>query len=169
MGAAVGTSGGKGDVNIELNIVPFIDVMSCLAAFLLATAVWSNIAQINIQPKGKNRDVQQVQQDEDRVTLSVLIEHDQIWVDLSRVAVFQPIPKIGDNYDWAKFESTLKEHEASAFFGPDRTDMELAADSTTASPVNYQDIITAMDIAVKSGFPDVGLTDPAGLTAPPQR
>ena len=54
MGASVGTEG-KGSVNVELNIVPFIDLLSCLTAFLLVTAVWVNIAQISIQPKGKSR------------------------------------------------------------------------------------------------------------------
>src|SRR5499426_4376456 len=98
MGAAVGAEGKK-SVNIELNIVPFIDLMSCLTAFLLVTAVWVNIAQINIQPKGKSRDQAQVQQDDERVILSVLVQSDRIWVGLSRVNEFQEIPKKGDEHD----------------------------------------------------------------------
>jgi len=167
MGAAVGAGDGKKSVNVELNIVPFIDLMTCLAAFLLVTAVWVNIAQINIQPKGKTRDTQNVQQDDEHVTLSVLVQSDKIWVGLSRVNEFQEIPKKADDQDWEKFETTLKEHKASAFF-TDRTDLEIAAESTTQAPVKYQDIIHAMDIAVKVGFVDVGLTDPAGLAARPQ-
>lgn len=167
MGAAVGTGGGKGDVNVELNIVPFIDLMSCLTAFLLVTAVWVNIAQINIQPKGKNRDTSQVQQDDEHVTLSVLVQAERVWVGLSRVNEFQEIPKKGDGeMDWDKFETTLKEHKASAFFA-DRADIEIAAESTTQQPVKYQDVIQAMDVAVKVGFIDVGLSDPAGLAARP--
>jgi biopolymer transport protein ExbD len=165
MGASVGT-GEKGSVNVELNIVPFIDMMSCLTAFLLITAVWVNIAQINIQPKGKSRDTAQVQQDDEHVTLSVLVQSDRIWVGLSRVNEFQEIPKKGDSQDWDKLETTLKEHKASAFFA-DRSDMEIAAESTTAAPVKYQDIIYAMDVAVKVGFVDVGLSDPQGLSARP--
>jgi biopolymer transport protein ExbD len=138
-----------------------------LTAFLLVTAVWVNIAQINIQPKGKNRDTQQVQQDEEHVTLSVLVQSDQIWVGLSRVNEFQPIPKKADGtQDWDKFETTLKEHKASAFFN-DRNDLEIAGESTAQAPVSYQDIIHAMDVAVKVGFNSVGLTDPAGLAARP--
>lgn len=167
MGAAVGTGGGKGDVNVELNIVPFIDLMSCLTAFLLVTAVWVNIAQINIQPKGKNRDTANVQQDDEHVTLSVLVQADRVWVGLSRVNEFQEIPKKGDDHDWDKFETTLKEHKASAFFS-DRSDIEVAGESTSQSPVEYQNVIRAMDLAVKVGFIDVGLTDPAGLAARPQ-
>ncbi|MBL9018479.1 MAG: biopolymer transporter ExbD [Myxococcales bacterium] len=165
MGAAVGTDE-KGSVNVELNIIPFIDLMSCLTAFLLVTAVWVNIAQINIQPKGKTRDTSNVQKDDETVTLSVLVQADRIWIGLSRVNEFQEIPKKGDEHDWEKFETTLKEHKASAFFA-DRTDLEIAAESTTTSPVKYQDVIKAMDFALKVGFIDVGLSDPAGLAARP--
>ena len=166
MGAAVGTDE-KGSVNVELNIIPFIDLMSCLMAFLLVTAVWVNIAQINIQPKGKTRDQSNVKPDEETVTLSVLVTNEQIWLGLSRVNDFQSIPKIGSEHDWAKFETTLKEHKASSFFA-DRKDIEIAAESTTAAPVPYQDIIHAMDVAVRVDFIDVGLSDPAGLAARPQ-
>ena len=165
MGAAVGADE-KGSVNVELNIIPFIDLMSCLTAFLLVTAVWVNIAQINIQPKGKTRDTSNVQKDDETVTLSVLVQADRIWIGLSRVNEFQEIPKKGDEHDWEKFETTLKEHKASAFFA-DRTDLEIAAESTTTSPVKYQDVIRAMDVALKVGFIDVGLSDPAGLAARP--
>jgi biopolymer transport protein ExbD len=167
MGASVGTEG-KGSVNVELNIVPFIDLMSCLTAFLLVTAVWVNIAQINIQPKGKTRDQSTVIEDEEKVVLSVLVQSDKIWVGLSRVNEFQDIPKLpSGEQDWDKFETTIKQHKTSAFFS-DRSDIEVAAESTLQSPVKYQDIIHAMDLAVKVGFLDVGLSDPAGLAARPQ-
>jgi len=133
MAASIGT-GDKKSVNIELNIVPFLDLMSCLTVFLLAAAVWVNIAQINIQPKGKSRDQAQVQQDDERVILSVLVQSDRIWVGLSRVNEFQDIPKKGDDQDWEKLETTLKEHKSSTFF-EQRSDLEIAAESTTAAPV----------------------------------
>lgn len=165
MGGSIGPKDKK-SVDVELNIIPFIDLLSCLTAFLLVTAVWVNIAQINIQPKGKSRDTSNVQTDEETVTLSVLVQADRIWVGLSRVNEFQEIAKTAEGHDWAKFETTLKDHKASAFFA-DRADLEIAAESTMAQPVNYQDVISAMDVAVKVGFVDVGLSDPAGLAARP--
>lgn len=165
MGAAIG-AGDKGSVNVELNIVPFIDLMSCLTAFLLVTAVWVNIAQINIQPKGKTRDNGNPEPEE-IVRLSVLVQADRIWVGLSRVNEFQEIPKLpSGEMDWQKYETTLKDKKASAFF-QDRSDLEIAGESTAQSQVKYQDIIKAMDVAVKVGFIDVGLSDPAGLSARP--
>lgn len=168
MGAAVGTGGGKGDVNVDLNIVPFIDLMSCLTAFLLVTAVWVQIAQLDLQPKGKSRDPSQIKDDEEKVVLSVLIQKDRIWIGQSRINEFQPIERTGDPAAyWATYRTSLDEIKKSAFF-IDRTDIEIAAESLSdENKVVYQDIIQAMDIAKSIGFEDIGLTDRDGLTAKP--
>jgi biopolymer transport protein TolR len=168
MAASVGTGTQKGR-NIDLNIVPFIDLMSCLTAFLLVTAVWVNTAQLNIQPKGRARDAPPCESDPrcEDPKLSILVEPDAITVGVSRVNDFQKIPRLPSGApDWAMLETTLKVHKGSTFF-VDKTDIEIAANSTTGSPVDYQTLIAAMDIAVKSGFIDVGLTDPNGLSARP--
>jgi biopolymer transport protein ExbD len=167
MGAAIGADDKK-SVNVELNIVPFIDLMSCLTAFLLVTAVWVNIAQINIQPKGKSRDSQVRENDEELVQLSVLVQADKIWLGLSRINEFQSIDKTADGqHNWEELEIKLREQKSSTYFA-DRTNIEIAGESTDNSQVSYQDIVSAMDRAIKAGFIDVGLSDPAGLAARPQ-
>jgi biopolymer transport protein ExbD len=42
-----GGHGGRRSVNMELPLIPFIDFLLCLVAFLLVTAVWSQMARIN--------------------------------------------------------------------------------------------------------------------------
>ena len=46
--------------NIELNLVPFIDLMSVLITFLLITAVWTQVSMIQIGSSlyGKKSDSQ---------------------------------------------------------------------------------------------------------------
>src|SRR5688572_3318500 len=46
-------------VEAEPNLVPFIDIMSCLVAFLLLTAAWSGVAQLKAEqrPMGEAEDV----------------------------------------------------------------------------------------------------------------
>jgi biopolymer transport protein ExbD len=46
-------SGGSGtkSVNAELNLVPFIDFLSVLISFLLVSAVWTQLARINVTQK----------------------------------------------------------------------------------------------------------------------
>lgn len=163
MGAALGTDD-KGSVNVELNIIPFIDLMSCLTAFLLVTAVWVNIAKLDVKTAGRARD--QVATPPEDPELSVLIQADEIWIGVSRVNDYERIPKTAAGYDWAKFEELLKVHKSSAFFS-DKSNIQIAAESTRSEPVSYQQIVMAMDVAVKVGFADVGLSDPEGLAARP--
>jgi biopolymer transport protein ExbD len=95
------------------------------------------------------------------------VQADKIWVGVSRVNEFGEIPKIGQDHDWEKLKKTLEDHRKPGGFFQDREDLEIAGESTLQSPVKYQDIIRAMDIALIAGFKDVGLSDPAGLAARP--
>lgn len=47
--AGIDTGGGHGkhSLNHEIPLIPFIDFLLCLVAFLLVTAVWSQMARIN--------------------------------------------------------------------------------------------------------------------------
>ena len=166
MGAAIDT-GDKKSVNVELNIVPYIDLMSCLTAFLLVTAVWVNISQLDIKPAGRARESPPCDDGTcEDPKLSVLIDSDTVWVGVSRVNEFTPIPKTSAGYDWQKLGEVLKVQKKSPYFDG-KTGIEIAANSTGASPVAYHELVTAMDVAVQVGFIDVGLTDPDGLSARP--
>jgi biopolymer transport protein ExbD len=166
MAQALGTDQ-KNSVNVDVNIIPFIDLMSCLTAFLLVAAVWVNIAQLQNHPQGKGREAKCDLDDCDPMRLSVLLEGDDIWVGVSRVGDFQRIPKISTGYDWVKLEETLKAHKQSSYF-VDVDDLELAAASTNEHPVDYQSLVAAMDIAQKAGWGRVGVTEPRSLSAQPQ-
>jgi biopolymer transport protein ExbD len=166
MGQALGTADKK-SVNIDLNIIPFIDVMSCLTAFLLVTAVWISIARLETKPAGRAPGQPCLDGDCAEPRLSVLIDPDEIWVGVSRVNEFQKIPRTAAGHDWGKLEETLKQQKASAFFDH-KADIEIAAASSAGHPVVYQELIAAMDLAIKTGFVDVGITDPQGLSARPE-
>ena len=48
--------GGGGDrrkpLSADLNLVPYIDLLTCMVAFLLITAVWTQLATLQITQKG---------------------------------------------------------------------------------------------------------------------
>jgi biopolymer transport protein ExbD len=50
----VSTPGGDGGLNVELNLVPFIDLLSSLVLFLLLSAVWIQIASIQASVESKS-------------------------------------------------------------------------------------------------------------------
>lgn len=165
MGAAIGTEDSTKSRNVELNIIPFIDLMSCLTAFLLVTAVWVNISQLNTKAAGRGRDG--IDDPDPDPELSVLVEADEIWVGVSRIEEYERIPKTAEGHDWAKLELSLRAHKTTGLF-VENTVIQVAAESTKADPVPYQAMVLAMDVALKVGFSDVKITDPNGLAARPQ-
>lgn len=142
----------KGSVNVELNIIPFIDLMSCLTAFLLVTAVWVNIADVRNQQAGKQASDTP---SKEHPTIAILLDRDSIQVSQSPSGQGAEIAA----GDWDKLEATLK-----SFQETDPQRVEVAALSTDAHPINYQSLVIAMDTAIKAGYPDVGVTDPNSLT-----
>lgn len=160
MGVNFGTGDDKRNVNIEMNLVPFIDLMSCLTAFLLVTAVWVNIAQVNTKPVGRKADITTVIPPREP-RLSVLLDAEGIWVGEAMSGEIQHI--VG--HDWFALNVTLAAHKNGTFI--DRADLQLAAESVAGREVRYQDLITAMDVAHRAGFADVGITDPKGLETRP--
>ena len=48
MSVSLPGGGGKRGVDFDINLVPFIDLLSCLISFLLVTAVWTNLARIDV-------------------------------------------------------------------------------------------------------------------------
>ncbi len=161
MGAAVGTDD-KGSVNVELNIVPFIDLMSCLTAFLLVTAAWANIRQLPQQQKGLGLSSEKREDVEPKVELSVLVQETGVWVSLTRVLDFQRFDVKPAGQDWDGVVKLLKQHKKDYF--SDRDSASLAAENKVA----YQQLISAMDNLFVAGFSDVAVVAPSLLPAKPQ-
>lgn len=158
MGASVGTDTGGNTVDVELNVVPFIDLMSCLTAFLLATAVWSQYAQISIKPKGIGRKTEQKITDVDKIYASILITENEVWAGLT-VGDRRQISNDTEGPDWTGLRDVLKEFKELPVFA-DRADIEIAADDK----VDYQTVISTMDSAIAEGFNDIGFVDPNSLS-----
>ena len=49
--------GGKKALDAELNLVPFIDLLSCCISFLLITAVWTQIAGLQVASSGGGQQI----------------------------------------------------------------------------------------------------------------
>jgi biopolymer transport protein ExbD len=143
----------KGSVNVELNIVPFIDLMSCLTAFLLVTAVWVNVANLHNVPAGRARD--QIDTPE-HPKVAILLDADSIVVSATPSGQGVQLPA----NDWDQLATALKQFQLAE----ETPRVEIAALSTDAHPIAYQAIVLAMDTAMKAGFPEVGVTDPSSLT-----
>jgi biopolymer transport protein ExbD len=155
MGVSLG-SGDKKAVDVEIQVVPFIDLMSCLTAFLLVTAVWTQFAQINIKPKGLGREATKLD-DQNKIYASVLVTKNEVWVGQT-TGDLRRINKDGEQQDWQGLREVLDDYKKTTM--ADRTDIEVAAEDD----VIYQDIINAMDTAIAAQFRDIGFIDPGSLS-----
>jgi biopolymer transport protein ExbD len=149
-------STGRGSVNVELNIVPFIDLMSCLVAFLLATAVWVNIAQMRNNHVGKGEDTGPPEPD--KPAMSVLVDSEHIYVTRAPDGERRKL----DAHDWDGLARSIRE-----LGDKNPMPVEIAADSSREHPVPYESLIAAMDASLKAGYTNVGVVDPRSLTVRP--
>jgi len=161
-------TGGKG-VDVHLNITPFVDLMVCLTAFLLVTAVWTNLSQISIKPKGVgNPDNKQIDE-EQCVKAALEISKTGLWLGVGKGANLEKywtLPPKSKKFNWAGLKKALKEarpilkrENASAKCRSYQRQLQIGA----ADKITYQSIIWAMDTAISMNFSDVGLTDPLSL------
>lgn len=94
------------------------------------------------------------------VTLSIELTRERAWVGLSKVNEFEEVPKRGDDHDFDKLETILKEHRASAFFA-DRRDAQLAFDPEVVTA----DALRALETTCTADFNGIHLVSPDELAA----
>jgi biopolymer transport protein ExbD len=154
MGVSVesGGKGGKKSVNADLNLVPYIDLLTCMVAFLLITAVWSQLARLEAHQKGQGQAGEDTPP-EKVFKLVVLVNADgyNLVADQDQ----QPIPKRGDQYDVEKLGAELKKMKESH---PDKNDILVASEDA----IKFETLVKTMDVALTARFMDISLIDAGG-------
>jgi biopolymer transport protein TolR len=154
MGVSVDTGGksGKKSVNADLNLVPYIDLLTCMVAFLLITAVWSQLARLEAHQKGQGQAGEDTPPE--KVFKLVVLVNDSGF-NLVADQDQQPIPKKGDSYDYEKLGDELKKIKDTH---ADKTDIQVASDDS----IKFEVLVKTMDTALSSRFPDISLIDSGG-------
>jgi len=154
MGVSVDTGGkgGKKSVNADLNLVPYIDLLTCMVAFLLITAVWSQLARLEAHQKGQGQAGEETPPE--KVFKLVVLVNDSGF-NLVADQDQQPIPKKGDSYDYEKLGDELKKIKDTH---ADKTDIQVASDDS----IHFEILVKTMDTALSSRFPDISLIDSGG-------
>lgn len=154
MGVSVDTGGkgGKKSVNADLNLVPYIDLLTCMVAFLLITAVWSQLARLEAHQKGQGQAGEDTPPE--KVFKLVVLVNDSGF-NLVADQDQQPIPKKGDQYDFEKLGDELKKIKDTH---ADKTDIQVASDDS----IKFDTLVRTMDTALSARFPDISLIDSGG-------
>ena len=154
MGVAVESGGksGKKSVNADLNLVPYIDLLTCMVAFLLITAVWSQLARLEAHQKGQGQAGEDTPPE--KVFKLVVLVNDSGF-NLVADQDQQPIPKKGDSYDFEKLGDELKKIKDTH---ADKTNIQVASDDS----IHFETLVRTMDTALTARFPDISLIDSGG-------
>ncbi|MCY4321482.1 MAG: biopolymer transporter ExbD [Bdellovibrionaceae bacterium] len=139
--------------NVDLNLVPFIDLMSVCIIFLLITAVWTQVSMIqlgsSIYSKKTTDDIIEPP------PFSELILRVDVLQEGFRILLgkdFISVPKLSDeNYDKDKLIAILKKAKEQY---PEKMD----GVASVRDQVYYKHLIEAMDALLIAGFPQVSIT-----------
>ena len=149
-----GGHGGKKALDSEIPLIPFIDLLLCCVMFLLVTAVWNQLARIeaNQNTPGKPQ-----QGDPPPPKVKLILQVQASGYTLASSAGDRlSIPKQNDKYDVSELVAKIQDRRR---LEPNRKDIIVAPEDG----VEYADVVQAMDIVVGEGFPDMSLSDGAGL------
>lgn len=156
--AQVGSSGGRRDSNVDLNLVPFIDLMSVMITFLLVTAVWSQVAMIKLGSSiyGKQSDIDPTPPKPTvplRVNVTTLGYQIRLGAPNNKVRPYQEIdvPKLADGrFDVKGLLAKLQQIKDA---NPGKDDAVMGAQES----LTYDDMITGMDTILRAGFSQVSV------------
>jgi biopolymer transport protein ExbD len=128
--------GRRRGVSAELNLVPFIDLLSVCITFLLLTAVWTQVQALPVDQGTGEGDAG------DATPLTVHLRTDGISVGREAVA---GLAMTADEYDW---HGLLVAIDADRALHPDAADALLVTDDG----VQYQHMIRAFDRLRAEGY-----------------
>jgi biopolymer transport protein ExbD len=142
--------GDKKNVAVELNLVPFIDLMSVCIIFLLITAVWTQISMIQLGSSLYSKKTEAASLTEPPAhadipfRVNVLETGFDVLIGKERIS----IPLQGKKYNE---KALLKQIKKIKEIYPEKTDAIVAS----RDRVKYEYVVGAMDALLNGGFPEV--------------
>src|SRR5438067_511524 len=133
--------GGKKALDAELNLVPFIDLLSCCISFLLLTAVWTQIAGLQVASAGGPPDQQK---QENTIDVKLLLTEKGYSLTMAGAAI--DIPKVNGQagvpaFDTKTLTEKLKTLKASL---PDQSSITVQPEDAVA----YEDLVNTVDTCI---------------------
>ena len=156
-GIDVGGGHGKRSTNHEIPLIPFIDFLLCLVAFLLVTAVWSQMARLNADARvpGPPKDEPPEEQKKEK-QLHVEMRGEQkfqlVWKEGNTVVNTIDVEKkqvpVGDRGDYKYPDLAKKISDEWASNGSHRAPSDMKFDQAVLHSDNstpFSDVVAVID------------------------
>ena len=152
--AHIETGGSGKKVNVELNLVPFIDLMSVLITFLLISAVWTQVSMIQIGSSIYGKKIEETptvaSAPNPEIEKVVKLEVRASGYILTIGKELLSVPKSNGQFD---DQSLLLQLERAKKMYPQKLDAVIAV----ADEMSYEVLIRGMDSLLKAGFPEISV------------
>lgn len=148
MASAGPSPGGKRAMDVDINLVPFIDLLSCCIAFLMAVAVWTQVARIDVTPSPQGPAAEEKQED-DQLKLNIVLTSTGYTLSDGSGTSLQ-IAKTGKDFNDADLDAKLKAIRTSFT-------TETKVNITSEDGIAYRHLIGAMDLCLKNGFTGISV------------
>ena len=151
-------NGSSQDSTFELNLVPFIDILSTFICFLLMTEVWINVGVLNVsqaigsEPPAGGKNPPSV--------IAEMKNDGQIQLSLkdapgNRKPISYDVTAAGGRIDWERVEAYVATLQANI------PELKTALVMPSAR-TKYEDVIRIMDMFKKSQITDIGIAPLTG-------
>jgi biopolymer transport protein ExbD len=155
-GATLSTPKRGRALDAAINVVPFIDLLSCCISFLIITATTLQLSRLHAKP-GADAAGAEIEPVPAPPALEVAIAADGYLC--SRDGDVRAIPRRAGDFDLVALADALGAYKRAR---PDDDRVRLRA----ADSVAYREVIRAMDTAVAQRFESIGLESGASQDAP---
>lgn len=148
-----GASGRRGrPVSVELNLVPFIDLMSVLITFLLITAVWTQVSMIQIGSSlyAKKDDTQEPPKLSPNADVALKVDVKLDGYVLTVGSQIISLPKVKGSYD---HEGLMAQLQRVKQLYPEKIDGIVSM----GDEIPYENLINTMDQFLVAGFPNISI------------
>ncbi len=143
--------GGKKSLDANINLVPYIDMLMTIMTFLMMTAVWTQIAMLEVQNASGGPDQEQQEPDPNAPKpVLVLAGKEQVVVQ-EEGAEPRPFPATADGYDWNGINIELKRLKDVR---QDRDVVKIQSEDG----IKYENITKLIDLATGNNMKQITLT-----------
>ncbi len=138
-----GGKGGKRAMDAHINLVPYIDLLMTIMTFLVMTAVWTKVANLEVQ-NATNGQPEEVEEKDDKPPPPIFVTIAENGLKYMVEGDTEPkeIPALGDGFDTEKLKAALQSYLSQY---SDRMD-EVHVKVKPEDAITYNKIVGVVDV-----------------------
>lgn len=149
------SKGGKCALDAYINLVPYIDLLMTIMTFLMMTAVWTQIAMLEVQNASGGQEAQPEEPDPNKPKpILILVTDRAVKIQEEQNPDLREFAATADGYDMNGVKIELKRLKDAR---PDRTEVKIQSEDG----VKYSNLVQLIDISTGLDMKALTLTPTA--------